>query len=354
MEKILELGCCNVFIFVRKFLTVVGVLYSSLVFCAENGGNPFSCTPVSAEASQSTYNPYQVIYDAYVKGMELNEKEIELVEKCFITDNINEKIGKIKKNQKSFLWLIVSTLKKDPDYFIAKDTYGYEAESKQQGIEWKSDLVFVPDNSLNNLFRSLLVLDFYQDMEIPDGFLKKLTELCMDEKIGVYLNNWRLAIQEEDIKIFTRNTLLEATSKNWGIEPSERFLPLTKSLVYVILGTIGFGFAVKSSSSNTGLVITTFVGLAIGYCIDVWLSQSHTMLYYFLKIRESLDIENLDMSIIDTVYEKSIEIRDLDSRKSFIKSMGAYVSEKLRKTWTLSGFKEEFEEVLNEKVHLFE
>ncbi len=435
MKKNLKSGWCSVFKCCYKSLVFIGVFCCSLGFGMQREEtvlNPLSVSTTAVEQSvrvtidintageKDPNNPYQLIYDAYVESKILDESMIRTIENSFVNLSYIEDIRKLKKYQKNFLWKLVSPSKDDPNYFSVSQIYSYEQNDKEKRINWRNSIQCRENNPFNTFFKSLLTLDMYQDMEMPDLFFKKLIELCTDEIIGVNLNNWRLIIQEEDLKNFTRNTLLESSSKNWSIESTERFLPFIKSLIYVSSGIATFSLVLTQISTkvnivkdapfltvynttynetflnltskllanltvvpvllylgcsdfrfnltanqyqidqttcttpiNINLAIVAFVGVVGGFFLDVWLGVSHTVLYCIYRLLFGINIEYLSSNMIEKVYNKSKEITDLENKKSFIKSMGNYITDKLKKSWTPSRLNADFEKELTERVNSF-
>lgn len=368
------------------------------------GRNAFTSPPL---------NPYQVIYDAWTQYKALDEDELGKVRHCFIcapNTSISLGIHDKKKYSKRFLWASVFTNYDLSDFFAIAENCLYDETSKTQRKAWRSNIVFLENFSKNVLFQDLLSIDAFQDLGMIEVAFKKICDLCGDEKLKDrdtdILNVWRKAIEEENLLIFTKNTLIEAEAKNWSTDRFERFGTITKPLLTLFSGICviilvyqltptsialeNSGLTSWTNSSldvlNKGifsnisanlsfqnetlfnitalahkikqpsplsptiipLAIITFISVVTTFFFDGLNSLFHAIAYLF-----NPHIESIPTNMTQKLYEKSKDIDNTEHRKSYIKAMSPAIADTFKKCWHYKSAEKKCEALIQEKIKYY-
>lgn len=253
------------------------------------------------------------------------------------------------------------------------------------------------DDVLDNL-QSLLKNDHFNIHPSLGIHLKQWLDLIMAEK------------EEQGTNILIRRILQESVSKVYATERIERFLPIMRFLVlagggiggvYLTLTqpvssvmtmnnlynvsfsnitandsrlifinlcniTLGplfemnetkfisslngttFDIAEKiyASPVNKTLVIATFLTSLVISALDFFYNAAHHIAYYFFLLF-GINIESIPNSIRDLLEQEAKKIKNTEDRKEFIKIIGNYIGEKLKKTWSQEWFVKDVTKQIN-------
>jgi hypothetical protein len=341
----------------------------------------------------------------------LDEDEVRKIKKCFIASPSTDKftdIRKLKKYGKRFLWMLVNDSWGQPASFNANDYYIYDQNSKGNRESWRLALNFSGTTQQKTVFESLLTIDASQDQDMTDNAVKKLGDLCadykIDKKVHTILNAWRKAIEEENLLIFTQNTLIEAESKNWSTDKYDRFITIAKPLltlfssicVIILISELtptaptienaglaswtnssldvlngivsNVSMAVSFQSENETLfnitalsyktkqpsplsptiiplAIITFISVVTNFFFDGLNSLFHAFAYLF-----NPNLEMIQKTMAQKLYEKSQAIQDTEHRKSYIKAMSTVIADTFKKCWHYASAQKKCETMMQEKV----
>lgn len=236
-------------------------------------------------ATEEQLNPYQIIYNAFIK------KTSEILDENLVSEagkKIEHPSSPLPENlitrkeqihTKSFLW--IGLLNNYNSSFFQDARYcSYDSESKKQRMTWRKEILFTSDDDQQKLtffFQALLEIDIAQDSEMPKEALSKLSNLCCSfstplERRSI-LNDWRLSIEEENkltqteetekkFLTFTENTLLEVYHKKII---SLRFSDRLKT-IFAPLSSIATGLAtyiILNTLTPTGQHITNYRNISL-------------------------------------------------------------------------------------------
>lgn len=253
------------------------------------------------------------------------------------------------------------------------------------------------DDVLDNL--QSLVRDDYSDIDSSfHAYFRQWLYFIKAEK------------EEEDTNVLIRRTLQESASKTYATERIERFIPIMRFLVlagggiggvYLTLTqpvssvmtmnnlynvsfsnitandsrlifinlcniTLGplfelnetkfisslngttFDIAEKTYANpvNKYLMINTFLTAIILSAFDFFYNAVHHIVYYFFLLWGT-NIESIPNSIRDLLEQEAKKIKNTEDRKEFIKIIGNYIGEKLKKTWSQEWFVKDVTEQIN-------
>ncbi|MBP9752241.1 MAG: hypothetical protein KBD31_00295 [Proteobacteria bacterium] len=424
MKRSLKSGWCAVFKFCVKSLVFLIILSFSIILGSENerGQNPFILDQTERvvrisldviDVQKDPANPYQIIYDAFVEGRELDDVHAKKVREQFIDPSMFSGIfgtKKGKKYSKSYLWAPVFSSGSSSDFFDIAEKFLYDEKSKDDRAKWRSE-VFFEGNSVKDIyFEGILSIDSCQDRGMVDVVFNKLTNLCSDDKANRkdidILNAWRKSIEEEALLDFTKNTFLDAESKNWSTDRFDRFVVITKPIVAFLSGlcvfvlvyqltptavvieniglvswtnsslnilnttilsniTMDLSFksedetffnitaqAYKTKQSNQlsptiiPLSIITFISTLTIFIFDA-ISASFHSIFYLLN---NDDIEKVPDDMIQKLYEKSKILQENENRKNYIKTMSIYIVDTFKKCWSYSSAQKKCYIMMEKKI----
>ncbi|CAO4839635.1 MAG: hypothetical protein CNLJKLNK_00878 [Holosporales bacterium] len=313
----------------------------------------------------------------------------------------------------------------DASFFNDIEHCKYDEESVVDRARLRAEIEYGKgDSRRNQLFKSFLKLDSFQDLGYANKLIEELKIVIsndeIDGKFHQYLKKWLDLIEGEseelELRNFAKFTLIDAESKTWSVEHSERLVPFARTLLFLgvgvavycitffqitsdvavisnsqnifltnvttndlilqnlshivlgpvveINGTAFFSnvsailYSMKmttcSSPINKKLAIAALVSIALTFLFDFFLNISHYVMYYFYRFFFGLNIESIPKSIINELYDQSKRINGKEEKKSFMKSVGIYLGDKLKKTWTPNAFIKDFRKTVEniiEKTH---
>lgn len=233
----------------------------------------------------------------------------------------------------------------------------------------------------------------------------------IDSSFHAYFRQWLDFIkEEEDINVLVKITLRESASRAGNTKPIERIFPILRcvalaggaigafyltlpqpvsnimamnnlynvsfsnittndsrllfiNLCNITLGPIfelngtkfisslngtTFDIAEKTYASpvNRSLVITTFVTATVLSVLDLYYNAAHHIAYYFFLLWGT-NIESIPNSISDLFAQEAKKIKSIEFRKSFIKEVGDFISDTLKKTRSQESFVEDVTKKIN-------
>ena len=259
-------------------------------------------------------------------------------------------------------------------------------------------------NQLDDVLKSLQSLMRNEDSKIDSEVckhLKRWLDLIKREK------------EEKDTDILVKLTLLESASKTYATEPIERFFPIVKFIVFSSLSigevyltltqpasnfiaidnlnnvsfynitsndsilisinlfkiTLGPIFEINKTnvisylnatmfdltekvcgiSINKPLIITSFLTEIVISVLDFLYNVAHHIAYYIFLLFGT-NIESIPNSINDLLAQESKKIQNIEERKTFIKIIGNYIGDKLKKTWSQKSFVKDVTNLIYQNV----
>lgn len=272
----------------------------------------------------------------------------------------------------------------------------YRSETPKKNLLFKSFLMLdsFQDLSYRDRFLSeikLIIANNELDITFHQN-LKNWLELIEGEN------------EEQELKSLVNNTLFEAESKTLSVETSERLIPILRVLLSLGTGIAVYHImssqttshvTVISNSQNITLVnvtendtrlqnisnivigpiaqingtfiisnisailldqkviqctspiknssvILAFFGVVGTFVLDFYLNVLHHVMYYFNILLFEINIESIPIRISNELYDLSKRISDKEEKKYLIKSIGNYLGDKIKKTWTQDGLVKDF------------